>query len=219
MPDAGQQAGHRIIFPVRNWIELVRMTPCATQGQAQKGGARRAHHVIQFVSPLLRRQHRIRTTHDINRPADQKTSGHIDAERVAGQLLADELVIRFVLIECGNDVIAESPCVRTFPVCFKSVALGESDHIEPMAPPAFSIPRVIEHTIHQPFKCPGLGIRQEMLDLLRRRWHAQHHQIKAANERPAIGLVRKFEPLAGQLCLDEGIDGICTSRAAGTSCF
>ena len=113
----------------------------AADGQAEERAARRAHDVVQFIGALIRRQHRVRAFHLVPRPADEKAGRFVHAQRIAGELFDDELVVRLVLVECANDVIAIRPGVRARLVHFEAVRLREAHHVEPMPRPALAVAR------------------------------------------------------------------------------
>ena len=111
---AGKESRERVIIALRNGVELVRMTTSAAHGESQEGGPGRRDHVVQFVGTLLGGQPDIGAFNDVHRPTHEKTGGDIGSEGIARELLANELVIGFVLVEGGNDVVSNPPGVWTF---------------------------------------------------------------------------------------------------------
>ena len=205
---AAKHRRHRVILAVLDGIELVRVAPRTAQRETEEGGARRARHVVELVGTLLRGEHRVGTAHDVHRAADKEPGGHVHAERVSGDLLPDELVVGLVVVECGDDVIAEAPGVGPLAVRLEAVALGKANHIQPVPAPAFTVARVIKHLVHQALEGVRLFIGEKRLHLLRRRRHAEHHEVEPADEGGAIGFGGGGEFLLGELRSDERVDGV-----------
>ena len=66
---------------------------------------------------------------------------------VAGQLLLDELVVRLVLIERANHVIAIAPRGRTLAVDRETIRFGESRQIQPVTRPSLAVTRIREQPV------------------------------------------------------------------------
>ena len=64
--------------------------------------------------------------HQIVRAADEKPRRRVFAKQIAGELFADELVVRLVVVERANDVIAIRPGVGARRVHLEARRLGES---------------------------------------------------------------------------------------------
>src|ERR1041384_5247717 len=114
------------------------MTARATQRQPKKCRAGRCHHVVELVGALLGGQPDVGTFYDVDWAAYQETSSDIDPDSVSGNLFPHEPVIRFILVECGNNVVSKPPSVRAFAVGFKTIALCKANDIQPMTSPAFA---------------------------------------------------------------------------------
>ena len=119
------------------------MAPRAAHAEAEKRLPDIGHHFIERVLPreadgrlilsnLSRQQHRRR---------DKKSSRRIHAQRVAGDLLANETVIGQVRVERADNVVAVGPRVRAFRVHFKAVRVRIAHHIQPVLRPAFAVVR------------------------------------------------------------------------------
>src|SRR5436190_70948 len=65
-------------------------------------------------------------------PGDEVAGRRVLAAGVAGQLVADELVVRSVVVEGPDDVIAVRPGVGPGGVGLEAGRLGEADHVEPV---------------------------------------------------------------------------------------
>ena len=62
-------------------------------------------------------------------------------QEVAGQLLADELVIRHVGIERANEVVAIAPRLNDLRVAFAATGIGIADEVHPVAGEVFAVTR------------------------------------------------------------------------------
>ena len=198
----------RVVLLVRDRIELVGMAPRATDRQPEERGAGRGHHVVEFHDALLRREHGIRAADDVDRATDQEARGHRGAQRVAGQLLANELVVRQVVGERAEHVVAEPPRVRPVAVGLETVGLGEADHVEPMPAPPLAVARIRQHPIDQVLERVCARIGDEGGDLFGQRRHAEHHEVQSPDQRRTIGFRREREPGLGQARDHEGVDGV-----------
>ena len=76
-------------------------------------------------------------------------------QQVAGELLEDELVVRLVGVERGDDVVAVAPGVAVGDVLVQAVGVGVAGHVEPVPAPALAVARRGE----QPVDDPGEGVR------------------------------------------------------------
>ena len=86
-------------------------------------------------------------------------------QQVAGNLLADELVVRQILVERFNDVIAIAPCIRVAVVFVVAGGIGIARDVQPVASPLLAISRRGEQAIHGLLVRFRGMVRQEALDL------------------------------------------------------
>ncbi len=91
---------------------------------------------------------------------------------VAGELLADEAVVRLVVVERADDVVAVAPGARLGVVALVAVGLGEADEVEPVPAPLLAVARRGEQAVDEPFVGVGRRVGQERLDLGGRRRQA-----------------------------------------------
>src|SRR5262249_50900016 len=68
---------------------------------------------------------------------------------IAGQLLPDESVVRFISVQRADDIIAIAPRPRTVVVVLKALRLGEADDIEPVTAPLRPVVRRGQQPINQ----------------------------------------------------------------------
>ncbi len=92
-------------------------------------------------------------------PVAEVSGGHdrlrvLRGELVAGDLFADELVVRLVAAEGRDDVIAVVPGVRPVGVLLVAVGIGIADEVEPEAG-VLAIPRACEEPVDEPLVRSG----------------------------------------------------------------
>ncbi len=109
VPHAFENGLDRVVIGLRDGVELVIVATGASNRQSQERAPRRADHVVEFIGALVGRQHRVGAFHQIIRPGDQKAGGGIFTERVTRELFDDETIIRLVLVERADHVIAVRP--------------------------------------------------------------------------------------------------------------
>ena len=88
---------------------------------------------------------------------------------VAGKLLLHEAIIRLVVVERFDHVIAVAPHAGTIAVILEAVRLGVAHHVEPVLRPAFAVVRRRQQPIDELLIRIGCVIVDERIDLLRRR--------------------------------------------------
>ncbi len=120
---------------------------------------------------ILRREIRVRQRHEF----------------VAGKLLNEELIERLVVVEGANDVVAVLEGPRAHRV-FIGVAIrvGVARDIEPVPAPTLAVVRRREQPIDQPLEGVGIGIVDEVFNLVRRRRQAEQVKRHAADQRAAV---------------------------------
>ncbi len=204
--DAGEDCLQRVVVALGNGVELVIVALGAADRQAQEGRGRGRDHVVQIVQPLLQRQFDVGAAHDVVGSGDQKAGGRVDARVVAGQLLHDELRIAHVVGEGPNDPIAIRPGVRPGLVRLITVALAETDHVEPVSSPALAVVGRGEQPVDEFFIRVGRRVVDELLDFIARRRQAEQVERSAADDRCEIGLVGRFERVLFERRQYEGVD-------------
>ena len=156
-PENGQ---HRIVIPLRNGIELVVVTTGTGDGHSQEGRPGGSHNVIEFVVLGLKFVIRLIVVdthaqeaggHHCVFPCIPRPTVFFQQRRgqfIASDLLADELVIRLVLIEGSDHVVPVAPRFAFFPVPLVAIALGKPNNIQPIPPPPLAIARAGEQRLH-----------------------------------------------------------------------
>ena len=150
-------------------VELVIMATGTRHGHTQKRFRRDVHLLVVDVVEHLR----LVLLRDRFGTQGQKAGGHNTApvgtaigraNQVAGNLLANELVIRQVVIEGFDDVVAIAPGVGIAMVLVVAGGVGIACDVEPMASPAFAIARRGEQAIYHAGKSSGRRVSLEGLD-------------------------------------------------------
>ena len=205
-------------------------------GQPQKG---RAHDLHLLGDDLVSREFGVivRIAGAVRRHAEEGRGGDLleplrivhrglvvamgrPGEFVTGELLADELIPRFVLVERSHHVVAIAPGLRTGRVGGGvAVRIRVARHIEPVTRPTFAVGRRGEESIDDPLMGLRRGIREKGIDF--RRFRKQSGEIERDPPQPgrAIGLGGEVEPLFGHGGREKGVDrggGIPDLRHLGT---
>lgn len=150
-----------VVVLLRNRIDLVIMAPGAVDGQTKEHLPGRGDHVIQDVE--LRQQPIGRLVIPQTEPVIPRGDDRVVRDLrqfVTSQLLTHKLIIRLVVVEGSNHVVAITPRVRLIAVAFKAVGVGTAHDIEPMPSPAFSIAGRLKQSVNHGFK----GLWRSILD-------------------------------------------------------
>ena len=131
---------------------------------------------------------------------------------IAGDLLADELVVGLVLIEGADHVVPVAPCFAFFSVPLVAIALGKADDIQPVAPPPLSIARTGQQRLDLPRPSLRRRIAFEGRDLLGGRWQPHQIDMEPPQEFPRAGLRTQAQRSRSQTVPDKGIDGMVTGH-------
>ncbi len=166
---------------MRNRVVAVIVALGATHRQSQKGGGNDLDGVRDTLVSRL----------DCNRAFSggaigshaQETGGHQFFPRgggqvlvrrpqhlilIAGQLLLNELIEWFVLVERLDHVITILVRIETDPVAGIAVGVGVAGHVEPVAAPALAVARGVEQAVQQAFVGIGGRISQKAVGFFRR---------------------------------------------------
>ena len=124
---------------------------------------------------------------DVVGAGDEEAGADLGAHRIAGDLFSDELVVGFVVVERGDDVVAEVVGAEAFAVGLESVALSEAHDVEPVARPAFAVAWAGERAVDEFLPSVGRLVGEEGIDFSGRRRQAVHDEVETADEGAAIG--------------------------------
>ena len=103
-------------------------------------------------------------------------------QQVAGDLLADELVVGLVDVEGVNHVVAIAIGVDVRQVFILPVGIGIAGHVEPMPAPPLAILRSGQQSIHQSRESVGGVVGEKGIDLGRRRRQAEQVKLRTAQQ-------------------------------------
>ena len=72
------------------------------------------------------------------RTGDEKSGCIAVSDDITGDLLANELIVRFVFVERADHVVAIHPGVLAIQIAFAAIGLGPADHVEPVLRPTLA---------------------------------------------------------------------------------
>ena len=211
--DAVKERQQRVIVALQKRIDLVIVAASAIRRQAEKRLRRRRQDVVQ---PVEERQLAIGRL--IVPQAEPVISGRDDPvgsdliEFIAGQLLTNELVVRLVVVERADDVVAITPDERLGIVPLEAVRLGVANQVEPMSSPMLAVVPRIEQPIDDLLVGVRRRVRRKLFDILRRRRQAGQRVKQSPQQRLFRGCWRGSHAVGFELREHERVDRICDLR-------
>ena len=112
---------------------------------------------------------------------------------VAGDLLADEAIVRLAGVEGLHHVVAVAPGVRPVEVQLEAVGVGIAHHVEPLGAPALTVMRAGEQPVDHLFVRVGRLVLQERIHIGGRRRQAGEIEGDPPDQAAAIERVGRFE--------------------------
>src|SRR5437879_1028399 len=109
MLHSGKAGLYRVVICLGNRVEFMIMAPRASHSQPEKSATGGTHHVVQFIGTLRCGQNGVRAFDLVPGASNQKARRSILAEEISGELLENEAIIRLILVESLNDIIAIKP--------------------------------------------------------------------------------------------------------------
>ena len=172
---AGKHSGEAVVILLRNFIELVIMAAGTVDSHRGGGSHYLRHHVIQIKRPGAATQDGALGFHladEIPWTGSEEARGDhrigiIRPQHIAGDLLLQKTVVRFVGIEGTNDVVAVGPRIRSELVALKAVRIRIVGDVQPMPGKTFAEMRRGEQAIDELFVRLGIGIANKRLYDLR----------------------------------------------------
>src|SRR5205085_10063587 len=131
---------------LQNRIELMVVATCAAYAETQKNVGSNIRDLVENIVPL-----RLNVALVVLVDAESIVSGRYDRVWIAGlqliasDLLADETVVGFVIVQRTDDIVAIAPRIRAVGVRFITVGLRITNEIEPVARPMLAVARTGEH--------------------------------------------------------------------------
>ena len=205
----GENSLERKILPLRKGIVFVVVTAGAGQGQPEERGARGVDPVSVLIVFEFAGDHaRFLQDGASGVEAGGETRVGIAREKfVAGDLLLDETVERFVGVERTNDVVAIAIRVAEEEIGLEAAGVGVARDIEPVAAVALAVLRRGEEAVDKLRVGVGGLVGEERLDFFGRGRQTDEIERSAADEglaRCAGGGVEFFGCESRE---DEAVDG------------
>ena len=147
---------------------------------------------------------------DVQLPVDSR-----DREQVPRDVLANEPIVRHVVVERPDQVVAIAPGERDGRVALAAVRFGEPEPVHPVPRPALAEAGRLQEAVHQVLVGAGRPVPLEPFDLLGRGGKARQRERDAADQGAAVGGPGRFQPIAFQIGEDEAVHAmIGPARAA-----
>ena len=131
---------------------------------------------------------------------------------VAGDLLADELVVRLVGVEGVDDVVAVAPGLGHGEVGRLAGRVGVADHVEPVPAPLLAVGRRRQQPVHELVESVRRAVGEEGVDLVRRRRQPGQVERDAADERELVGRRSRLQAALAPRSGEEGVEGMAGGR-------
>ena len=195
----------RVIIRLGNGIKFVVVAAGAGNGQAEKGLRGDINPVVDDVVGVP-----VEMVADGQKP--ERGQGAPVAPKVhfvRSELFEDKPVVRLVVVERLDDVIAKSPRIRingTFAAPIElALRVRVTGHVEPVPPPAFAVVGRGQQAVHDLFKREWRVVI-EKLDRLLGSWRqADQIVVGAANQSALVGRFVRCHPFFLELGQDEAI--------------
>ena len=121
-------------------------------------------------------------------------------------LLLEEAVVRLVVVEALDDVVAVSPGVRLGGVELVAVGLGVADQVQPVPAPALAVARGREQSVDHLVVSLGRSVGEEGVDLIGGRREPGEVVSGPAEQRRFLGRRGGSEAGRFELRQDEAVD-------------
>ena len=185
------------------------VTRGAARGQAEESRAKRLHAVaglvhVDFLGDRAAFVGRGIAAHETGRR--QLVEG-ARRQQIAGELLPHKRVEALVPVEGADHVVAIRPD-RPVVVEVDAVRVRVAHVVEPVTRAVLPVARTRQQPVDHPLVGIGRPVRDKGRHVLRRRHNAREIKRHAADERAAIRLRRRREPILGEARDDEGVDRV-----------
>ena len=225
--------GERVVVALGDRVELVVVAAGAGDRQPEEGARGRLDLLVDHVQDELPAVLGV-----VGLAAEGEEAGRDDLlgplavvlgrEQVAGDLLADELVVRLVGVERGDHPVAVAPGLGIGEVRL-AARLGEPGHVEPVPAPALAEAGRGEQPIDDLGEGVGRVVGEERVELLGRGRQADEVERHPAEQPRPVGVGDRGEPSGFERREEEAVDVAArpvrllhrrrrrTSSAAGTT--
>ena len=216
-------AEERVVVALADGVELVIVATGAGHGQPHERLRHHVHLVVRPLHPVFPRIHRLVAVLD-EAVVRGRDDGLVQAavrvepglgQQVAGQVLADELVVGHVGVERPDQVVAIAPRLRDVRVALAAVRLAVAYQVHPVTGPALAEVRRVEIAVDQGLVGVWRDIADEARDLGRRRREPAQVERQPADEGLAVGGTGRRHPLGVEPRSDEAVDGPNGPRRVG----
>ncbi len=133
------------------------VTPRALHRQAQNAAPDGRDHVVQIIEPVLRIVLLAEPDFCVAPQKARRDQAFVAdlLELVTRNLLFQKQVIRLVLVEGADYIVAVAPGVGPVEIVLKSVGIGVASYVQPVASPALAIMRRRQQAVDQTL--PAIG--------------------------------------------------------------
>ena len=210
---AGEDAVEGVVVGLSDRVVFVIVAAGATERQAEEGAAGGVDGVFERQVPQFIRGGGIA-------PGQCQVAGGDDlfvttgivgrwvgGEDVAGELFADELIERLVVLEGVEHVVAVEAGFGDGIIGVVAGRVGVAHDVEPVASPAFAVVGRGEQAFDEAGPGVGRGVGQIFVDFGGRRGQAEKVEVGAAQEHCRWGAIDGGELLVAKARTDEAIDG------------
>ena len=214
MDDAFERGADAVIVLGRDGVELMVMATGAIDRESEEGAPSRGHHIVKRGRTDYLLGDGILVADVVIGAGHEEGAANLDfrfelADHVTGEVLADQLVERLVVVERADDVVAERIEVIDDEVAFEAVALAEADDVEPVAAPALTVARGGKQAVDEGFgRLAGVGLvgRNESVDFGLGGWESGQVIAEAADQCLRLGRRAAGQFLLGEFGVDEAVD-------------
>ena len=198
-----------VVFAVLDRVEFVVVTLCATDGEAEKRGAKRAHAIHHRLDAKLLG---VDAAFLVDLGVAVEAGGNFLVRGRAGQeitaeLIDDKLIVGLVAIQRRDDPVAVFPNLAGR-VDGVAVGIGVARDIEPRARPAFAVVGRVEQARDDALVSVGRLVVEKRVHFGRRRRQADQIETHAAKQRDAVGFGRGRNLLSLEAGENERVDGV-----------
>ena len=106
---------------------------------------------------------------------------------IAGQLFLNKTIVRLIVVEGTNHVIAVAPGIGTEIVVLETLGLGEPDNVQPVLAPVLSVMFARQQAIDNLLPGFGRSVIYECGNFGRRGWKTREIERDAADQRRPVG--------------------------------
>ena len=137
------------------------VTPCARSRESQEGLRINVNQVVDNLDLILQRVdgHESQFDHpQVRRPDGRLIELFLSVppgfgQQIAGNLLANQLVVRHIIVERPNQVIAIPIGIGQLGIALAAVRFAVPNEVHPVTCPTFTEPGRFKQPVHNSFEC------------------------------------------------------------------